>query len=62
MGCFGTKTACRHNSGSTKMILLEYCIMEGANKYMKVVIMVFPKNVYHFGKMGCFKPENNMTL
>ena len=34
-----------HNSKLSLNILIKFCIMKRANTYMKVVLMVFPKNV-----------------
>ena len=37
----GPKTAHPHNSGSSLRVFLEFCRMIGANKYMKILLVVF---------------------
>ena len=39
----GPKILHPHNSGSVVRIFLNFCIMERANRYMKVIIMVSTK-------------------
>ena len=40
MGHLGPKMA-HHNSGSAVRIFLKFCIMKGANRYMKILLVVF---------------------
>ena len=42
---FGPKMARRHNSGSTLRIFLKFCIMKGAKRYMKIILMVSLKKI-----------------
>ena len=37
----GPKIAHPHNSGSTGRIFLKFCRMKGANRYMKILLVVF---------------------
>ena len=54
---FGPKIACRDNSGSTLRNFLKFCLMKGAKRYMKIMMMVFSKKI----SMGHFGPENGVT-
>ena len=37
----GPKMAHPHNSGSALRIFLKFCRMKGANRYMKILLVVF---------------------
>ena len=37
----GPKMAHPHNSGSTLRVFLKFCRMKGANRYMKISLVVF---------------------
>ena len=37
----GLKMAYPHNSGSALRIFLKFCRMKGANRYMKILLVVF---------------------
>ena len=39
---------------------LKFCIIKGAKRCMKIILMVFPKRNL-LGEMGCFGPENVVT-
>ena len=41
MGHFGSENGTSDNSGSALRILLKFCRMKGANRYMKILLVVF---------------------
>ena len=43
MGHFGLKMALPHNSGLALRIFLKFCRMKGVNRYMKILLVVFPE-------------------
>ena len=49
-----------YNSGSTLSNFLKFCMMKWAKRYMKIMLMVFPKK-YYFEQTGNFEPENGLT-
>ena len=54
MEIFGTKMTHPHNSGSTLRIVLKFCTMKGADRYMVIILMAFPKKSC-LGQMGHLK-------
>ena len=48
-----------HNSGSAVRIVLQCCIMKGANRDMEVILMVFlkTKKKKNLGQFGHFGPK-----
>ena len=52
---FGPKMPHPHNSGLTLRIFLKFCIMKGANRCMKIVLMAFPKKC--LWQMGHLRPK-----
>ena len=60
MGHFGPKNSTSHNFESTPIIFLKFCIMIGANSYMKVILMVFTKK-FLFKEMDHFGLENGTS-
>ena len=40
-----------HNSGLALRIFLKFCRMKGANKYMKILLVVFQEKI-HLGQFG----------
>ena len=47
-----------HNSGSGLRIFLKFCRMEGANRYMKTLLVVFREKIIHLGQFD----NNSMGL
>ena len=47
------KMAHPHNSGSTLRIFLKFCRMKGANRYMKILLVVF-REQNSFGAIRSF--------
>ena len=45
-----------HNSGLTLRIFLKFCTMKGANMFMDIILMGFPKKSC-LVKMGHFRPK-----
>ena len=41
MGHFGSENGTFRNSGSALRIFLKFCRMKGANRYMKILLVVF---------------------
>ena len=41
MGRFGLENGTSHNSGLALRIFLKFCRMKGANRYMKILLVVF---------------------
>ena len=48
----GPKMAHPHNSGSALRIFLKFCRMKGANRYMKILLVVFREK--HLGQLDLF--------
>ena len=46
-----------HNSGSAARIVLQCCIMKGANRDIEVILMVFLKKKNNLGQFGHFGPK-----
>ena len=46
-----------HNSGLALRIFLEFCRMKGANRYMKILLVVFKKKFWGGGKCTILGPE-----
>ena len=42
-----------HNSGSALRIFLKFCRMKGANRYMKILLVVFREKI-HLGQFDLF--------
>ena len=57
MGHFGLKIACCHNSGSTLMIFLKFCIIEVGKSYMKISFSGFCQKKYILGKWAFLCPK-----
>ena len=53
MGYFGPKIAHPHNSGSALRIFKKSCRMKGANRYMKILLVVFLEKS-HLGQFDIF--------
>ena len=49
----GPKMAHPHNSGSALRIFLKFCRMKGANRYMKILLVVFREKI-HLGQFDLF--------
>ena len=49
----GPKMAHPHNSGSVLRIFLKFCRMKGANRYMKILLVVF-REKNHLGQFDLF--------
>ena len=47
----GPKITHPHNSGLTLRIFLKFCIMKGANRYMKILLVVF-REKNHLGQFS----------
>ena len=56
----GPKKAHPHNFGSTVRIFLKFCTIKGANREMKVIIMVCTKKICS-GQMDYFGPKNGTS-
>ena len=48
----GPKMAQPHNSGSTGRIFLKFCTMKGADRYMRIILVIVQKKL--FGENGLF--------
>ena len=44
-----------HNSGSAGRILLQFCTMKGANRQMRIIVIIFQKKIG--GKWTIFGPK-----
>ena len=53
------KIAHPHNSGSTGRIFLKFCTMKGANPYIKMILVIFQKNLG--GQMDHFGSKNGAS-
>ena len=49
----GSKMAHAHNSGSAVRIFSKFCTMKGANRYIKIILMAFPKK-------SCFRQMDHL--
>ena len=57
LAIFGLKMTYAHNSGSKlKFFFFEFSAMKGANRYIKIILMVFLKR-FLFTPMGYGGPE-----
>ena len=52
----GPKMAHPHNSGSALRIFLKFCRVKGANRYMKVLLVVFREKIHFKLIFLAFKP------
>ena len=50
----GLKMTYPHSSGSALRIFLKFCRMKGANRYMKILLVVFRKKI-HLGQFDLFR-------
>ena len=57
MGHFGLKMAHRHKFGSSLRMFLNFCIMKGAERYMKFSLIIFPKKKIILGKWTILGPN-----
>ena len=53
MGHFGPEMAHPHNSGLARRIVLKFCRMKGATRYMKILLVIFREKV-HLGQFYAF--------
>ena len=60
IGHFGPKMAHLHNFGSAIRNCCKSCTMKGANRYMGIILMAFPKK-FLFGANGPFRTQNGMS-
>ena len=58
MGHFGPEMAHPHNSGSALRIVLKFCRMKGATRYMKILLIIFREKVH----LGQFYPFNLLVI
>ena len=52
----GSKMAHTHNSGSTLRIFSKFCTMKGANRFIEIMLMAFPKKIL-FQANGPFRTQ-----
>ena len=52
----GQKMARPHNSGLALRIFLKFCRMKGANRHMKILLVVFREKI-HLGQFDLFSLE-----
>ena len=55
MGHFVTKNGTSDNSGSAQRIILKFCRMKRANRYMKILLLF--KKRFYLGQFDLFNPE-----
>ena len=53
----GSKMAHAHNSGSTLRIFSKFCTVKGANRFIEIMLMAFPKKIL-FQANGPFRTQN----
>ena len=51
MDHFGPETAHPHNSGLALRIFLKLCRMKGANRYIKILLVVFSRKKFIWGSL-----------
>ena len=56
----GPKMAQPHNSGSTGRIFLKFCTMKGADRYMRIILVIVQKNC--LGKMDYLGSKYRTSL
>ena len=54
-GQVGQKMTHPHNSGSALRIFKKFCRAKGANRYMKILLVVFQEKI-SFGQFDRFRP------
>ena len=52
----GPKIVDPHNSGSAGRIFLKFCTMKGANRWVRVILIIFQK-IFCLGQMDHFGPN-----
>ena len=53
----GPKMAHLHNSGSAVRIFFKFCTMKGANRYMKIILIIFSQKIVIWGKWTILGPK-----
>ena len=53
----GPKMVHHHESGSAVRIFFKFCTMEGANRVMKMILIMFSKNIFVWGKWTILSPK-----
>ena len=61
MGHFGSENGTFYNSGSALRIFLKFCRMKGANRYMKILLVVFQEKI-HFEQFDLFSLLGHFLL
>ena len=60
MSHLGPKIAHPHNSGSARRIFLKFRTMKEANRYMRMILIIFLKK-FSLGQMDHFVPKNGAS-